>query len=129
MSQVIDEPQAEETQAAAAKGQSPLAKAAGAGMAMMGASALGTAEEAHVDHGHCPARTWACLISGLGWLVGGIAFPFHIWAVVVIGAVLQIVAIGVNLALNGAGMGPKSNRDWAAAKAQAKAARAAARAV
>jgi hypothetical protein len=117
MSQVIDETQAE-------KGSSPLAKVAGAGMAMMGASSLLTTEEHHIDHGHAPARTWACLISGLGWLAGGVAFPFHIWAVVAIGGILQIVAIIVNLALNGAGMGAKANRDWAAAKAEAKAARA-----
>ncbi len=42
-----------------------------------------------------------------------------------IGGVLQIVAIVVNQVLNSAGLGPKSNRDWAAAKAAAKAARAA----
>lgn len=118
MSQVIEETQAE-------KGPSSLAKVAGAGMAMMGASSLPTTEEHHVDHGHAPARTWACLISGLGFLAGGIAFPFHIWSVVVVGAVLQIVAVVVNVALNGAGLGAKSNRDWAAAKAAAKAARAA----
>lgn len=116
MSQVIEETEAE-------KGSSPLAKVAGAGMAMMGASSLPTHEEHHVDHGHAPARTWACLISGLGWLAGGVAFPFHIWSVVVIGGVLQIVAVIVNVALNGAGMGAKSNTDWAAAKAAAKAAR------
>jgi len=119
MSQVIEETEAEKG------GPSALAKVAGAGMAMMGASSLATTEEHHVDHGHAPARTWACLVSGLGWLVGGIAFPFHVWTLVVIGGVLQIVAVIVNLALNGAGLGAKSNRDWAAAKAEAKAARAA----
>jgi hypothetical protein len=118
MSQVIEETSAE-------KGSSPLAKVAGAGMALMGASSLPTTEEHNVDHGHAPARTWACLISGLGWLVGGIAFPYHLWAVVVIGGVLQIVAIVVNVALNGAGLGAKANRDWAEAKAKAAAARAA----
>jgi hypothetical protein len=118
MSQVIGETQTE-------KGESTLAKAAGVGMALMGASSLPTAEDHHVDHGHAPARAWACLISGAGWLVGGIAFPFHLWALVVIGGILQIVAIIVNLAMNAAGLGAKANRDWAAAKAQAKAARAA----
>ncbi len=114
MSQVIEETQSEQSrpQAAVVTGVGPVRQAAPAHV------------EPHVDHGHAPARTVACLISGLGWLIGGIAFPFHIWAVVVIGAVLQIVAIVAAVALNGAGMGAQSNRDWAAAKAQAKAARA-----
>ncbi len=118
MSQVIEETQSEQTrpEAAADAGVNPVAAAVAQGSVHA---------EPHVDHGHCPARTWACLISGLGFLIGGIAFPFHVWTVVVIGGVLQIVAIVVNQVLNSAGLGPKSNRDWAAAKAAAKAARAA----
>jgi hypothetical protein len=120
MSQVIGESQAEQVE----HGQSKMVKAAGVGMALMGAS-MPTSGEQHVDHGHAPARTVACLISGLGFLAGGIAFPFHVWPVVIIGGVLQIVAVIANVALNGAGLGAKSNRDWAEAKARAKAARAA----
>ena len=120
MSQVV-----EETESVA--GRSKVAKvagqAAGVGMALMGSSLA--ASEPHVDHGYAPARWTAVTISALGWLVGGIAFPFGIWALVVIGGVLQIVALIVNVSMNAAGLGAKSNDDWAAAKAQAKAARAA----
>lgn len=118
MSQVIGE-----TETETEKSPTALAKAAGIGMALMGASSPGTTEEHHVDHGHAPARAWACLIAGAGWLVGGIAFPFHLWTLVVIGGVLQIVAIIVNLSMNAAGLGAQANRDWAAAKARAEAAR------
>jgi len=126
MSEVIEETQAE-------KGRSKMAhaasQAAGVGMALMGSSlagnALGGGVPDHVDHGYAPARWTAAAISAFGWLIGGIAFPFGIWALVVIGGVLQVVAIIVNLAMNAAGMGAKANDHWAAAKAQAKAARAA----
>lgn len=109
------------------KGRSALTQVAGAGMALMGSSLPGTAVSggAHVDHGYAPARWVAVCISGFGWLVGGIAFPFELWALVVLGAVLQIVAVAVNLAMNAAGYGAATNDRWNEAKAAAKAARAA----
>ncbi|HTJ71968.1 MAG TPA: HGxxPAAW family protein [Actinospica sp.] len=120
MSEVIEETQAE-------KGHSKVAgaasKAALVGMSMMGSSVAHT--EPHADHGYAPARWTAAAISMVGWLVGGIAFPFGIWTLVVIGGVLQIVAVIVNLAMNAAGMGAQANDNWAAAKAEAAAARAA----
>jgi hypothetical protein len=117
MTQVTEEPQQ------AAKAPSKMVQAAGVGMALMGSS-LAHAEP-HVDHGYAPARWTAVAISILGWLIGGIAYPFGIWALVAVGGALQIVAIVVNLSMNAAGLGPKSNDQWAAAKAAAKAARAA----
>jgi hypothetical protein len=120
MSQVVEET---ESVASHSKVARVAGQAAGVGMALMGSSLASS--EPHVDHGYAPARLAAVTISGLGWLVGGIAFPFGIWALVVIGGVLQIVALVVNVSMNAAGMGAKSNDDWAAAKAQAKAARAA----
>jgi hypothetical protein len=67
---------------------------------------------------------WAVSISALGWVIGGIAYPFGAWVLVAIGAALQVVAIIVNLALNAAGYGAAANDQWAQAKAAAKAARA-----
>jgi len=130
MSEVIEET------AAAEKGHSKVAKAAsqaaGVGMALMGSSlagnALGGGVPDHVDHGYAPARWTSGAISIIGWLIGGIAFPFGIWPLVIIGGVLQIVALIVNLAMNAAGLGAPANDRWAAAKAEAKAARAAAKA-
>jgi hypothetical protein len=122
MSEVIEESQAETD-----KGQSKVAgvagKAALVGMSMMGSSVAHT--EPHADHGYAPARWTAAAISIVGWLVGGIAFPFGIWALVVAGGVLQVVAVIANLAMNAAGMGAATNDRWAAAKAEAREARAA----
>lgn len=120
MSEVIEETPA----GAGSKVAKAVGQAATVGMSMMGSSIAHA--EPHVDHGYAPARWTAAAISIVGWLVGGIAFPFGIWSLVVIGGVLQVVAVIVNLAMNAAGMGAKSNDDWAAAKAEAKAARAAA---
>ena len=119
MSQVIEE--AEE----ASKAPNKLVQAAGMGMALMGSSLAGAKDEPHVDHGYAPARWAAAAISIVGWLIGGVAYPFGIWALVALGAVLQVVAIVVNLAMNAAGLGAKTNDRWAEAKAAAKAARAA----
>jgi hypothetical protein len=113
----------EETKQASAPNK--LVQAAGVGMALMGSSLANAHNEPHTDHGYAPARWTAAVISIIGWLVGGIAFPFGGWAFVIIGGVLQIVALAVNLAMNAAGYGAKTNDAWAAAKAQAKAARAA----
>jgi hypothetical protein len=120
MSEVIEET----TEPEADKGRSKVVKAAGQaagmGMALMGSS-LAHAEP-HVDHGYAPARWAASAVSILGFLIGGIAFPFGVWALVVVGGALQVVAI------NAAGLGATTNDRWAAAKAEAKAARAAAKA-
>ena len=113
----------EETQQASAPNK--LVQAAGVGMALMGSSLANAHNEPHTDHGYAPARWTAAAISILGFLIGGIAFPFGVWPVVVVGGVLQIVALITNLAMNAAGYGAKTNDAWAAAKAQAKAARAA----
>jgi hypothetical protein len=123
MSEVIEGTEAEEAE----KGSSRVAQAAGkaalVGMSMMGSSVAHT--EPHVDHGYAPARWAAAAVSVLGWLIGGIAYPFSIWWLVGVGGGLQIVAVIVNLAMNGAGMGAKANDDWAAAKARGRAAKAA----
>ena len=136
MSEVIEETTEPEETEEAAKGHSKVAKAAtqaaGMGMALMGSSlagnALGGGIPEHVDHGYAPARWAASVISIAGFLVGGIAFPFGVWPLVVVGGALQVVAVIVNLAMNAAGMGAATNDRWAKAKADAKAARAAARA-
>ena len=118
MAQVIEETES------APKGPSVVVKAAGMGMALMGSSLAHAHDEPHTDHGYAPARWTASAISILGFLIGGIAFPFGLWALVVLGGALQVVAVIVNLAMNAAGLGAASNDRWAAAKAQAKAAKA-----
>lgn len=117
MSQVIEEKQSE-------KGHSVVGTVVGAGMAMMGASSLAMPGEQHADHGYAPARWAAVAISSIGWVIGGVAFPFAMWWLVILGGVLQVVALIVNLSMNAAGMGAKANDDWAAAKARAQEARA-----
>jgi hypothetical protein len=112
----------------AEKGQSPLLKAAGAGMALLGSSTAGTAlaggSVAHADHGHSPARWWAVSLSFVGWLVGGILFPFAAVPAVVIGGVFQVAALVAGAALNAAGYGVRDV--WGEAKAEAAAKRASA---
>ena len=129
MSEVIEETEADKGRSKVAHAAS---QAAGVGMALMGSSlagsALGGGIPQHTDHGYAPARWTASAISIVGFLIGGIAFPFGIWALVVVGGVLQVVAVIANLAMNAAGMGAATNDRWAAAKAEAKAARAAAKA-
>ncbi|HEX4789138.1 MAG TPA: hypothetical protein VH372_11795 [Actinospica sp.] len=120
MSQVIEE--TEQAEQKAEKNTPKLVQAAGVGMALMGSS-LAHAEP-HVDHGYAPARWAAAAVSIIGFLIGGLAFPFGIWALVAVGGALQLVAIAVNLGMNAAGMGATCNDRWAAAKAEAKAARA-----
>ena len=122
--------EATEEQIRTRRGRKALTQAAGVGMALMGSSMPGTAavDGAHVeDHGYAPARWAAVSISALGWVIGGIAFPLGIIWLVVLAAVLQVVAIVVNLAMNAAGMGAQANDHWARAKAEARAKRAAQR--
>ncbi|HTJ71658.1 MAG TPA: HGxxPAAW family protein [Actinospica sp.] len=106
----------------APKGRSAFAQVAGVGMALMGSS-LPSSAEAHVDHGYAPARWAAVSVSGLGWIIGGVALPLGNIPLVVLGGVLQVVAVVVNLAMNAAGLGALANDQWAEAKAAAKAVR------
>jgi hypothetical protein len=108
------------------KGQSALLKAAGAGMALLGSSTAGTAlaggKDEHVDHGHSPARWWGVTLSFVGWLVGGILFPFAGVPAVVIGGAFQVAALIAAVALNATGYGRPDV--WGQLKAQAAAERA-----
>jgi uncharacterized membrane protein len=78
----------------------------------------------HTDHGLAPSRVWACTISAVGFVIGAVGFPTHIWVLVGIGAALQIVAGITKLSLDAAGYGPPDA--WGELKAKAKAERAAA---
>ncbi|HEV2636860.1 MAG TPA: HGxxPAAW family protein [Actinocrinis sp.] len=76
----------------------------------------------HYNHGHSRARWTGVVISSVGALVGGIAFPFHVWSVVYIGGALQLVALVVVVAMNAAGYGIPDV--WGELKAEARAAKA-----
>lgn len=110
------------------KGQSALLKAAAAGMALLGSSTAGTAlaggSAEHVDHGHSVARWWGVALSIIGWLVGGILFPFAGVPAVIIGGAFQIAALIAVPALNAAGYGRPDL--WGELKAEAAAERASA---
>jgi len=118
----------EVTEIAQEKGQSPILKAAGAGMALLGSSTAGTALAgggiAHADHGHSPARWWAVSLSFIGWLIGGALFPFAAVPAVVVVGVFQVAALVVGVALTAAGYGVPDT--WGELKAKAAAERAAA---
>jgi hypothetical protein len=79
----------------------------------------GTYVKPHANHGNSPARVIACAISGVGFLIGGVAFPFHVWPVVYVGGALQIVAAIVVVAMNAAGYGVPDV--WGELKAEARA--------
>ncbi|HEV3169870.1 MAG TPA: hypothetical protein VGZ32_06005 [Actinocrinis sp.] len=115
----------EVTETTQEKGQSALLKAAGAGMALLGSSTAGTSlaggGAAHADHGHTVARWWGVSLSLIGWLAGGILFPFTMVPAVVVIGVFQIAAIVATLALNAAGYGRPDV--WGELKAQAAAER------
>jgi hypothetical protein len=123
MSEVIEGTETEEAEKGSSRVAQAASKAALVGMSMMGSSVAHT--EPHADHGYAPARWTAVAISALGWLIGGIAYPFSIWWLVGVGGGLQILALIANLAMNAAGLGARSNDDWAAAKARGRAAKAA----
>jgi uncharacterized membrane protein len=110
------------------KGQSALLKAAGAGMALLGSSTAGTAlaggAVAHADHGHSVSRWWAVSLSFIGWLVGGVLFPFAMVPAVIIIGVTQIAAVVAGVALNAAGYGVHDA--WGELKAESAAQRSAA---
>lgn len=110
------------------KGQSALVKAAGAGMALLGSSTAGTAlaggHTAHADHGHSVARWWAVSLSFIGWLVGGVLFPFALVPAVIIIVAFQVAALVAGAALNAVGYGRPDV--WGQLKAEAAAERSAA---
>jgi uncharacterized membrane protein len=109
------------------KEQSALLKAAGAGMALLGSSTAGTAlaggQVAHADHGHSVSRWWAVSLSFIGFLVGGVLFPFAMVPAVIIGGAFQIAALVAGVALNAVGYGRPDV--WGELKAEAAAERAA----
>jgi len=76
-------------------------------------------EQPHANHGHSPARWTATIISGVGFVIGGVAFPFHVWPAVYVGAALQIVALIAVTSMNAAGYGVPDV--WGELKAEAKA--------
>lgn len=110
------------------KGQSVIAQAAGVGMAMLGSSTAGNAfagnSVPHADHGHSAARWAGSIISMLGFLVGGVLFPFAMIPAVIVGGALQIVALIAVVTLNASGFG--RHDVWAELKGEAAAERAAA---
>lgn len=110
------------------KGQSVIAQAAGVGMAMLGSSTAGNAFAGnavpHADHGHSVARWAGAIISMVGFLVGGVLFPFAMIPAVIVGGVLQIAAIITAVTLNAAGFGRPDV--WGELKAEAAAERVAA---
>ena len=75
-------------------------------------------EKPHANHGNSPARWTGVVISGVGALVGGVAFPFDVWPVVYIGGALQIVALIAVVAMNAAGYGVPDV--WGELKEQAR---------
>jgi len=72
-------------------------------------------------HGTSPARWAGVSISAIGFLIGGIAFPFGVVPVVIAGGALQIVALIVTVAMNAAGYGVPDQ--WGELKAKAAAQR------
>jgi hypothetical protein len=76
-------------------------------------------EQPHANHGHSPARWTATIISGVGFVIGGVAFPFHFWPAVYVGAALQVVALIAVASMNAAGYGVPDV--WGELKAEAKA--------
>lgn len=78
--------------------------------------------EHQIDHGVAPSRIWGCIISFAGFLIGGIGFVVHFnLPMIIVGGVLQIVAIAVKLIMDAAGYGRPDV--WSELKAKAKAER------
>jgi hypothetical protein len=75
----------------------------------------------HYDHGNSAARWAGAAISLIGFLIGGIAFPFHVWSLVYLGGALQIAAVLVAGLMNAAGYGRPDV--WGELKAKAAAER------
>jgi hypothetical protein len=112
----------------AQKGHSMLAQAAGVGMAMLGSSTAGNVMAGnsipHADHGHSPARWVGVILSLIGFLVGGVLFPFAMIPAGIVAGVFQILALIAVPVLNAAGFGRPDV--WGELKAEAAAKRTAA---
>jgi hypothetical protein len=115
----------EATQTTQEKGPSTLVKAASLGMAALGSSAAGHSFAGntvdHADHGHSVARWTGVILSFLGFLVGGVLFPFAMVPGVIVGGVFQIAALIAAVALNASGFGRPDV--WGELKAEAAAGR------
>ncbi|MBS2962706.1 hypothetical protein KGA66_06595 [Actinocrinis puniceicyclus] len=109
------------------KGPSTLVKAASLGMAALGSSAAGNSFAGntvdHADHGHSVARWVGVALSFTGFLVGGVMFPFAMVPAVIVGGVLQLLAVIAVPVLNASGFGAPDA--WSLLKAQAAAERSA----
>jgi hypothetical protein len=131
MSEATETTQEEATETApqhAKAGHSVLAQAAGVGMAMLGSStagiALAGASMPHADHGHTVARWTGVTLSLIGFLVGGVLFPFAMVPASIVGGVFQLAALISVPVLNAAGYGRPDV--WGELKAEAAAERSAA---
>ncbi|SRR6266567_8589352 len=118
----------ETTEPTRAKAPSALVKAASLGMAALGSSAAGNSFAGntvdHADHGHSAARWTGVILSFVGFLVGGVLFPFAMVPAVIVGGVFQLAAVIAVPALNAAGFGRPDV--WGELKAKAAAERGAA---
>ncbi len=107
------------------KAPSALVKAAGMGMAILGSSTAGNSFAGntvdHADHGNSVARWVAVSLSFVGFLVGGVLFPFAMVPAVIVGGVFQLAALVAVVALNAAGFGRPDV--WGELKAKAAAER------
>lgn len=114
-----------ETETAQEKGPSTLVKAASLGMAALGSSAAGHSFAGntvdHADHGHSVARWAGVILSFIGFLVGGVLFPFFMLPAVIVGGVFQVAALIAVVALNASGFGRPDV--WGELKAEAAAQR------
>ncbi len=110
------------------KGPSTIAKAASLGMAALGSSAAGNHFAGntvdHADHGHTVARWVAAALSFVGFLVGGLLFPFAMVPAVIVCGVFQFLALIAVVVLNATGFGVPDV--WGQLKAEAAAERASA---
>lgn len=118
--------EATETQTIQEKGPSTLVKAASLGMAALGSSAAGHSFAGnvvdHADHGHSVARWTGVILSFVGFLVGGVLFPFYMVPALIVGGVFQVAALIAVPALNASGFGRPDI--WGELKAEAAAERA-----
>src|ERR1700738_997939 len=118
--------EATETTTIPEKQPSALVKAASLGMAALGSSAAGHSFAGnvvdHADHGHSVARWTGVILSFVGFLVGGVLFPFYMWPALIVGGVFQVAALIAVPALNASGFGRPDI--WGELKAEAAAERA-----
>ena len=116
--------EATETETVQEKRPSALVKAASLGMAALGSSAAGHSFAGntvdHADHGHSVARWTGVVLSFVGFLVGGVMFPFAMVPALIVGGVFQVAALIAAVALNASGFGRPDV--WGELKAEAAAA-------